>query len=304
MITVAALYRFAFFEDPASLRAPLLKACRDNGVKGTLLLAGEGINGTIAGTADGIEFVVSMIRGLPDCEQLDVKFSAAEQMPFHRMKVRIKKEIVTLGVPGIDPSRNAGVHVDPLEWNQLIGDPDTILIDTRNDYELAIGTFRGAIDPRTKHFSEFPEWFRAHRDELGAAPKVAMFCTGGIRCEKSTAFLRAEGIANVFHLKGGILRYLETVPPEESLWDGECFVFDERVSVGHGLAVGTHALCRACRRPLSEADRSSPEFIEGIQCPACAGERSESDRRRYAERHRQVKLAEKKGRRHVGDVEG
>lgn len=304
MITVAALYRFAFFEDPASLRAPLLKACRDNGVKGTLLLAGEGINGTIAGTADGIEFVVSMIRGLPDCEQLDVKFSAAEQMPFHRMKVRIKKEIVTLGVPGIDPSRNAGVHVDPLEWNQLIGDPDTILIDTRNDYEVAIGTFRGAIDPRTKHFSEFPEWFRAHRDELGAAPKVAMFCTGGIRCEKSTAFLRAEGIANVFHLKGGILKYLETVPSEESLWDGECFVFDERVSVGHGLAVGTHALCRACRRPLSEADRSSPEFIEGIQCPACAGERSESDRRRYAERHRQVKLAEKKGRRHVGDVEG
>lgn len=302
MITVAALYRFACFEDPASLRAPLLKACRDNGVKGTLLLAGEGINGTIAGTADRIEFVVTMIRSLPDCEQLDVKYSAAEQMPFHRMKVRIKKEIVTLGVPGIDPSRNAGVHVDPLEWNQLIGDPDTILIDTRNDYEVAIGTFRGAIDPRTKHFSEFPEWFRAHRDELGAAPKIAMFCTGGIRCEKSTAFLRAEGIANVFHLKGGILRYLETVPPEESLWDGECFVFDERVSVGHGLAVGTHALCRACRRPLSEADRSSPEFIEGIQCPACAGERSESDRRRYAERHRQVKLAEKKGRRHVGDV--
>lgn len=304
MITVAALYRFARFEDPESLRAPLLNVCRDNGIKGTLLLAGEGINGTIAGTAAGIEGVVSMIRGLPDCEQLDVKYSAADQMPFHRMKVRIKKEIVTLGVPGIDPSREAGVHVDPLEWNLLVGDPDTILIDTRNDYEVAIGTFRGAIDPRTKHFSEFPEWFRAHRDELGAAPKVAMFCTGGIRCEKSTAFLRAEGIENVFHLKGGILKYLETVPPEESLWEGECFVFDERVSVGHGLAVGTHSLCRACRRPLSEADRSSAEFIEGIQCSACAGERTMSDRLRYAERHRQVKLAEKKGRRHVGDVEG
>jgi UPF0176 protein len=304
VITVAALYRFARFEDPESLRAPLLKACRDNGIKGTLLLAGEGINGTIAGSAAGIEIVVSMIRSLPDCEQLDVKYSNAEQMPFHRMKVRIKKEIVTLGVPGIDPSRNAGVHVDPLEWNRLVADPDTILIDTRNNYEVAIGTFRGAIDPRTKHFSEFPQWFREHRDELGAAPKVAMFCTGGIRCEKSTAFLRAEGIENVFHLKGGILRYLEAVPPEESLWEGECFVFDERVSVGHGLAVGTHALCRACRRPLSEADRSSAEFVEGIQCPSCAAERTASDRQRYAERHRQVKLAERKGRRHVGDVEG
>lgn len=303
MITVAALYHFAPFDDPASLQAPLLELCRAKGVKGTLLLAGEGINGTIAGSAAGIDAVLAHVRALPGCSGLEVKFSSAAEMPFHRMKVRLKKEIVTLGVPGIDPSRDVGRYVEAPEWNALISDPATILIDTRNDYEVKIGTFRGALDPKTRSFSEFPEWFRAHRSEFGNEPKVAMFCTGGIRCEKSTAFLRAEGIKDVAHLKGGILKYLETVPSEESLWEGECFVFDERVSVGHGLVPGSHSLCRACRMPLSAEEMQSADYVEGVQCPHCAASRTHAQRQRYAERHKQVALAERRGKRHVGDVE-
>ncbi len=304
MFSVAALYQFAPFDDPAVFRSDLIDLCRAHGVKGTLLLAREGINGTIAGPSAGIDVVLDHVRGLPGCAGLDVKFSSAPVMPFHRMKVRLKKEIVTLGVPGIDPSRDVGRYVEPADWNALISDPDTIVIDTRNDYEVKIGTFRGALDPRTKTFSQFPEWFRAQRAKLGNTPKVAMFCTGGIRCEKSTAFLRAEGIEDVAHLKGGILKYLETVPKDESLWEGECFVFDERVSVGHGLASGSHVLCRACRMPLNEADCASADYIEGIQCPYCAASRTESQRQRYAERHKQVALAERRGKRHVGDVDG
>lgn len=304
MIVVAALYQFAPFDDPAALRAPLLEVCRANGVKGTLLLADEGINGTIAGSEIGIGSVLAHIRGLPGCAGLEVKFSSAAEMPFHRMKVRLKKEIVTLGVPGVDPSRDVGRYVEAWEWNALISDPATILIDTRNDYEVKIGTFKGALDPRTTSFSEFPEWFRAHRAGFGNKPKVAMFCTGGIRCEKSTAFLRAEGIEDVAHLKGGILKYLETVEAGDSLWEGECFVFDERVSVGHGLEQGAHSLCRACRMPLSPVERESADYVEGVQCPHCAASRTDEQRRRYAERHKQVALAERRGKRHIGDVEG
>ena len=304
MITIAALYQFAPFDDPAKLRDSLLEACKTNGVKGTLLLAREGINGTIAGSQVGIGAVLAHIRGLPGCAALEVKFASAETMPFHRMKVRLKKEIVTLGVPGVDPSRDVGRYVEAGEWNALISDPATILIDTRNDYEVKIGTFKGALDPKTRSFSEFPKWFRAHRAEFGNKPKVAMFCTGGIRCEKSTAFLRKEGIEDVAHLKGGILKYLETVKPEASLWEGECFVFDERVSVGHGLDRGEHRLCRACRMPLSPVERESTDYVEGVQCPHCAASRTDEQRERYAERHKQVALAERKGKRHVGDVEG
>lgn len=304
MIVVAALYQFAPFGGPAALRAPLLEVCRAKGVKGTLLLADEGINGTIAGTEAGICAVLDHIRGLPGCAGLEVKFSSAPKMPFHRMKVRLKKEIVTLGVPGVDPSRDVGRYVEAAEWNALITDPATILIDTRNDYEVKIGTFKGALDPKTTSFSEFPEWFRAHRAGFGNKPKVAMFCTGGIRCEKSTAFLRAEGIEDVAHLKGGILKYLETVEVEDSLWEGECFVFDERVSVGHGLEQGAHSLCRACRMPLSTVEWESSDYFEGVQCPHCAASRTDEQRRRYAERHKQVALAERRGKRHIGDVEG
>ena len=301
---VAALYKFAPFDDPAVLRARLLKVCRANGIKGTLLLAREGINGTIAGTDAGIWAILEDIRRLPGCNDLDVKFSHAEELPFHRMKVRLKNEIVTLGVDGIDPSRDVGRYVDAAEWNALIGDPKTVIIDTRNDYEVKIGSFAGALDPGTKSFSEFPDWFRAHRAEFGENPKVAMFCTGGIRCEKSTAFLRAEGIDDVAHLKGGILKYLDTVAEDQSLWQGECFVFDERVSVGLGLVPGTHVLCRACRMPISPEEQASDDYVEGVQCPHCAAIRTEEQRRRYAERQKQVTLAECRGQRHVGDAEG
>ena len=301
---VAALYKFAPFDDPAGLREPLVETCRANGIKGTLLLAREGINGTIAGTGAGISAILDDIRRLQGCKDLEVKFSHAGEIPFHRMKVRLKKEIVTLGVDGIDPSRDVGRYIEAEEWNALISDPKTILIDTRNDYEVKIGTFTGALDPKTKSFSEFPEWFRAHRVEFGENPKIAMFCTGGIRCEKSTAFLRAEGIDDVAHLKGGILKYLETVDEDQSLWQGECFVFDERVSVGIGLAPGTHTLCRACRMPLSPAEQTSGDYVEGVQCQHCAAVRTEVQRRRYSERHKQVALAEHRGQRHVGDLEG
>ena len=300
-VTIAALYQFTRFEDPTALRAPLLVVCEDAGIKGTLLLAREGINGTIAGREDALTQVLAQIRALPGCEALEVKFSHASDMPFHRMKVRLKREIVTMGQPDIDPTLSVGQYVDAADWNALIADPDTLLIDTRNDYEVAAGTFRGAVDPHTASFREFPEWFRQHRDQLLTGKKrVAMFCTGGIRCEKSTSFLRQEGVEEVYHLKGGILKYLEQVPEEASLWDGECFVFDERVSVGHGLVPGTHSLCRACRRPVSQADQASSHFVEGVSCPHCVDERDAGQRARYAERQRQEELARQRGVAHVG----
>lgn len=300
-VTVAALYQFTPFDDLNAVRDPLLALCEEVGVKGTLLIAHEGINGTIAGSENAIAQVIGHIRALPGCANLDVKYSAARTMPFVRMKVRLKREIVTMGEPDIDPRLSVGHYVDPHDWNDLIADPDTVVIDTRNDYEVAIGTFRGAVDPETAAFRDFPEWFRAHRDELLAGKKkVAMFCTGGIRCEKSTSFLRAEGIEDVFHLKGGILKYLEEVSPDDSMWDGECFVFDERVSVGHGLAQGDLTLCRACRRPVSEDDRASADYVEGVSCPHCIDEKSDDQRARYAERQKQAELARKRGEAHVG----
>jgi UPF0176 protein len=303
LITVAALYKFTPFPDPEALRAPLFAACEAYAIKGTLLLAREGINGTIAGTDNAIASVLGHIQKLPGCADLDVKFSAAPAMPFHRMKVRVKREIVTMGEPDIDPTLSAGHYVDPHDWNALIADPDTIVIDTRNDYEVAVGTFAGAVDPQTPSFRDFPAWFRAHREALlEGKKKVAMFCTGGIRCEKSTSFLRAEGIDEVYHLKGGILKYLEQVPEDESLWQGECFVFDERVTVRHGLEQGTFQLCRACRRPLDAAALAHPDYEDGINCPACITERTPEQRAGYAERQRQEALAKAQGRLHVGDV--
>lgn len=300
-IKVAALYRFVSFNAPETLQPLILDQCSAGGIKGTILLAHEGINGTVAGKPDDIDDLIAFLRAVPGCEELDVKYSHANEMPFYRMKVRLKKEIVTLGVEGIDPKREVGTYVQPEDWNALISDPDTVLIDTRNDYEVAIGTFEGAVDPRTKSFSEFPEWFRAHRDELAEGKtKFAMFCTGGIRCEKSTAFLKAEGIDEVYHLEGGILRYLENIPEAESKWQGECFVFDERVSVKHGLELGEMELCHACRRPISQEDKASEHFIEGVACPACFDERTEEDRARFAERQKQIALAKKRGKQHIG----
>lgn len=302
-ICVAALYKFARLDDRETVRRELAQLCCSRGVKGTLILAQEGINGTIAGTDEAIAQVVAHCRDLPGFAELEVKFSHAETMPFHRMKVRVKREIVTMGQPSIDPLTDAGHYVSPEDWNALISDPGTIVIDTRNDYEVAIGTFAGAIDPQTATFRDFPAWFREERERLlgqGTPPKVAMFCTGGIRCEKSTAFLKAEGVDEVYHLHGGILKYLETVPADESLWEGECFVFDQRVAVTHGLELGTHVLCHACRRPVSPADQADPLYVAGVSCPACHAERTDDQRAGYAERDRQERLAQRRGMAHVG----
>ncbi len=303
MVVIAALYRFARFADPEAIRPPLLALCTQHGVRGTLLLAREGVNGTIAGSQAAIDAVLAQLRTLPDCAALEAKFSTAPAMPFHRMKVRLKREIVTMGVPDIDPLASAGTYVAPADWNALIADPDTVTIDTRNDYEVRIGSFEGAIDPKTKAFSDFPAWFDAHRAEF-TGKKIAMFCTGGIRCEKATAYVKAQGLDNVYHLQGGILKYIEDMPAQGSRWRGECFVFDERVAVGHGLAPGTHALCRACRLPLTPADQASPLFEAGISCPACHGSRSAEQRAGYAERHRQVMLAQGRGEAHIGAAPG
>ncbi len=296
---VAALYHFVTLPGFAELRQPLQALCEESGVKGTLLLAREGINGTIAGPDEGIRKVLAFLRAQPEFSALEHKESRASKMPFLRMKVRLKKEIVTMGVENIDPNEVVGTYLDPREWNELIADPDTILIDTRNDYETAIGLFKGAVDPDIKTFREFPGWVRDNPG-LHNKPKIAMYCTGGIRCEKATAFMKQEGFEEVYHLKGGILKYLEEVPEEESLWEGACFVFDERVSVTHGLKEGEHTLCHACRYPLTPEDRRSPLFEEGVTCPHCHGKHSAADLTRYRERQKQMDLAKKRGTRHIG----
>jgi len=296
---VAALYHFAPVPHFSALRGPLQALCEENDVRGTLLLAHEGINGTIAGPPEGVRAVLAFLRRQPEFAALEHKESHAAEMPFLRMKVRLKKEIVTMGVEDIDPNRSVGTYVAPQDWNALISDPDTIVIDTRNDYETAIGMFKGAVDPNTKTFREFPDWVR-NNTGLHNKPKIAMYCTGGIRCEKATAFMKEEGFEEVYHLKGGILKYLEEVPPEESLWEGACFVFDERVSVTHGLAEGEHELCRACRHPLTAEEIASPLFEAGVSCPHCHAARSEEDRMRFRQRQKQMDLAKKRGERHLG----
>lgn len=293
-IRVASLYQFTHFNDCLGIQGKLRLVCKRGDVRGTLILAPEGINGTIAGPDRAIGEVIQFIRTLPGCAGMTVKDSHASEMPFHRMKVRIKKEIVTMGEPGLSPLRQAGKYVQPNEWNALIADPDTILIDTRNSYEVEVGTFRNAINPDTNSFRDFPAWFRENRASLaeGAAPKIAMFCTGGIRCEKATALLKSEGIDEVYHLQGGILKYLEEVPAEESLWQGECFVFDQRVCLTHGLKAGSFDICHGCRTPVAEADKTSPQYQAGVSCPAGYATRNSKQRERYIERHRQAQLGE------------
>lgn len=299
MLTVAALYQFTRFADPSALKPGLLEVCSAHGVKGSLLLAREGINGTIAGTRDGIDAVLAAIRALPGCAALEWKESFAEEMPFGRMKVKLKREIVTMGQPDVDPLSRVGNYVTASDWNALISDPDTVLIDTRNDYEVAIGTFQGAVDPGTRAFGEFPDWWQTNASRF-AGKRIAMFCTGGVRCEKSTNYLLGQGINQVYHLKGGILKYLEDVPEKDSLWQGQCFVFDDRVSVGHGLVPGGLKVCGACRRPVTEQDRLHPSFENGVCCPACVDEYSPQDRARFRERQHQMDLAAKRGGHHLG----
>lgn len=302
-VRVCAFYKFTPFDAPDTIRGEIEAALRSRGVMGTVLVASEGLNGTIAAEGDHIDEAMDALRALPGCSDLDHKESHADKMPFWRLKVRLKREIVTMGVPDTDPNQLVGTYVDPEDWNALIEDPDTVLIDTRNDYECGIGTFEGAIDPDTESFRQFPDWFRQFRKDLeaqGRTPKVAMFCTGGIRCEKATSFVKSEGLDEVFHLKGGILKYLETVPEPESKWRGECFVFDQRVSVGHGLALGNYALCHGCQRPVSPADRADPRYDEGISCPACHDTLSDDQRARFAERRKQMHLARQRGEAHIG----
>ena len=299
----AALYRFVDLPDFAALREPLLACCEAHGVKGTLLLAREGINGTIAGPEAGVHAVLAHLRADPRLADLPHKASWSDHPPFHRMKVRLKKEIVTLRVPGLDPNKTVGQYVKPQDWNALLADPDVLLIDTRNDYEVAIGSFQGAVNPNIRTFTELPAWLDAQpalRGEGGRKPKVAMFCTGGIRCEKSTALMKMRGFDEVYHLDGGILKYLEEIPPAQSTWQGECFVFDERVSVGHGLVPGPHELCRSCRWPLSPADKASPHYVKGVSCAHCHDQRSPQEKAQLAERQRQVELAASRGEQHVG----
>ncbi|MCU0904926.1 MAG: rhodanese-related sulfurtransferase [Tabrizicola sp.] len=299
MLIVAALYQFTRFPDPAALKPGLLETCLAHGVKGSLLLAPEGINGTIAGTRAGVDAALAAVKALPGCAGLEWKESLADSMPFGRMKVRIKREIVTMGQPDVDPTARVGRHIAARDWNALINDPETVVIDTRNDYEVAIGTFQGAVDPGTRAFGEFPAWWQANRDRF-AGKRIAMFCTGGIRCEKSTNYLLGQGVDQVYHLKGGILKYLEEVPEADSLWQGQCFVFDDRVSVGHGLLPGGLKQCGACRRPVTAADQADPVYEDGVCCPACVAEYTPADRERFRERHRQMLLAAKRGTQHLG----
>jgi UPF0176 protein len=301
MHVIAALYHFATVSDPAALQPGLLKICKANGITGTLLIAPEGINGTIAGTRAGIDQTLGHIRSLEGFQTLEWKESFSEDPPFGRMKVRLKREIVTMGQPQVKPAEGTGHYVDPSDWNALIEAPDVAVIDTRNDYEVAIGTFDGAVDPQTKSFGEFPEWWQQNKHRFHNK-RIAMFCTGGIRCEKSTNYLIGEGVEDVYHLKGGILKYLENVPADDSLWQGDCFVFDNRVSVGHGLKEGPHVLCHACRRPLEPQDTKRPEYEEGVSCHICLSEKSDADRSRFRERQKQIKLAKAKGKKHFRQV--
>lgn len=300
---VAALYHFVELEDYVALRDPLEAFCAEREVIGTLLLAREGINGTIAGPEAGVREVVDYLRSDPRFSALVHKEAWATVMPFYRLKIKLKKEIVTLGVPELKTAEMVGEYVRPEDWNSLIQDPNVVLVDTRNDYEIGIGTFKNAINPKTDSFSEFPDWVAEQRKEggvLAGNPKVAMFCTGGIRCEKSTAYLRSQGFDEVYHLQGGILKYLEETPEEDSLWEGDCFVFDERVAVGHGLKQGDYVFCRACRMPLTAAEREMPQYEEGISCVHCIGTFSEEKLARLRERQKQTLLAQERNLRHIG----
>lgn len=296
---VTALYHFTRLTDYEQLKAPLQSMCELLGVKGTLLLAYEGINGTIAGTDKAINELLHFLKSDPRLATLEHKESRSEDMPFYRMKTRLKQEIVTMGVEGIDPNNVVGTYVDPDDWNELILDPDVVLIDTRNDYEVQIGTFKGALNPDTQTFREFPQWVEDNRDKLNK-PKVAMFCTGGIRCEKASSFMKLNGFDDVYHLKGGILKYLETQPEKESLWDGDCFVFDQRVAVKHGLKQGEYDQCYACRFPITEEEKQSSLYIKGVACPRCHDKMSSTQRERFAQRQKQIDLAKSRGENHLG----
>jgi UPF0176 protein len=299
-IVVCALYKFVTLENYQAMRQPIHDVMEKNHVRGTLLLANEGINGTIAGSRHAIDTVITWLKSDPRLAELEYKESITSVMPFNRTKVKLKKEIVTMGIEGIDPKQVVGTYVNAQDWNSLIDDPEVLVIDTRNDYEFQVGTFKNAINPNTQSFREFPQYVKENLDS-DKHKKVAMFCTGGIRCEKSTAFLKQQGFDEVYHLKGGILKYLEEMPIESTLWEGECFVFDERVTVNHHLEKGSYDQCNACRLPITEVDKISDKYQQGVSCPHCFDKVTIEQRARFSEREKQMALAKKRGESHLGE---
>ena len=296
-----ALYKFVALPNYGSIRHPLLKVMTDNQVYGTLLLASEGINGTISSTRAGIDAVLNWLSQQPGLENIDTKESFDKEIPFYRTKVKLKKEIVTMGVEGIDPRQVLGTYVKPQDWNNLISDPEVLVVDTRNDYEVEIGTFKNAVDPKTTSFREFPDWANKNIDRA-KTKKIAMFCTGGIRCEKSTAYMKEQGFEEVYHLEGGILKYLEEVPKDQTLWQGECFVFDNRVAVDHDLKRGSYDQCHACRMPITEQEKTLDSYQDGLSCHHCFDRVSDEQKQRFAQRQKQVQLAKARGEKHIGSA--
>ena len=305
--TVAAFYQFASLNNILSLQTELKKLCQRNEIFGTILLASEGINGTVAGKQSSINCLFKWLREQPSFNEIQVKYSNSDSQVFNRLKVRIKKEIVTMGKTDINPNNVVGTYIQPENWNDFINDPETLIIDTRNEYEIAIGTFKNSTNPQTQSFREFPDWVKAELDILpdNKRPKqIAMFCTGGIRCEKATSYLVQKGYENVFHLEGGILKYLEIIPEKDSTWLGDCFVFDQRVSVEHGLAPGKYKMCHACRLPLAPEDLKSKNYQPGVSCPKCYGSHTPKQQKRFKERQYQVELAKERGVTHIGTTPG
>ena len=296
---VCALYKFVTLDDYQAIQTPLLDVMLTHDVRGTLLLAQEGINGTVAGSREGIDALLTWLKNDPRFADIGYKESLDDEQPFLRTKLKLKKEIVTMGVEGLDRKKVVGTYVKPQDWNALISDPEVLLVDTRNDYEISIGTFKNAINPNTETFREFPQYVKENLDKT-KHKKVAMFCTGGIRCEKSTAYLKEEGFEEVYHLEGGILKYLEEVPEAETLWQGECFVFDGRVAVNHSLEKGSYDQCNACRLPITEADKQDERYMAGVSCPHCYDKLTEQQKQRFSEREKQIRLAQERGEAHIG----
>jgi len=298
-VVVCAMYKFVTLDNHIALKPPLLNFMQSNNIRGTLLLANEGINGTVAGSRQDIDALLIYLKSDDRLAELSYKESFTNEMPFLRTRVKLKKEIVTMGVEGIDPKHVVGTYVKPKDWNSLISDPDVLLVDTRNDYEVQVGTFKDAINPETESFREFPDYVKQHFDPE-KHKKVAMYCTGGIRCEKSTAYMKEQGFEEVYHLEGGILKYLEEVPAEDTLWQGECYVFDERITVNHQLEKGVYDQCNACRLPITEEDKLSEQYQHGVSCPHCFDKTSAVQKARFSEREKQMKLAELRGEAHIG----
>ena len=300
-ILVAALYKFVEIDDLLSLQSNLYEICEKNNIMGTILIANEGINGTISGKNNEINQTISLLKSDKRFANIEIKYSSANKQPFHRMKVRLKKEIVTIGLPEINPNKKVGTYVKPEDWNNLISDPNVIVIDTRNKYETKIGSFQNALDPETSSFREFPDWVKKFKSSKeNANKKIAMFCTGGIRCEKASSLMKEEGFEDVYHLQGGILKYLETIDKENSLWNGECFVFDQRVCLTDELEVGSYKMCFACRMPITEEEMQNEKYIEGISCIYCYDKTTKEKKERFGSRQRQILLAKERGEKHLG----